>query len=355
MAVGADNRIIPVILSGGAGTRLWPLSRELYPKQLLPLIGDDSLLHDTARRVADGDRYGPPIIVCNQAHRFLVAEQMRAADISPAAIVLEPAGRNTAPATAVAAHLALRDGEGALILVLPSDHHMARPAALADAVARGRPAAEGGALVTFGITPEGPETGYGYLRRGQALGGADGVCRLDRFVEKPDLAAAEAMLAEGGHLWNAGIFLFPGAALPRRVGTVGAGDRRGGAIRRRWRPPGRRLPAAGGKRLPRRPRQVDRLRGHGTHGKRRGRRDRPRLERSRHLVVALEPRRQGFRRQRADRRCPGRGRGRQLHSDDGPAGRRNRHPRHGDHRHRRRRPCCADGQGPGRARHRGPI
>ncbi len=209
MARGVDNRIIPVILSGGAGTRLWPLSRELYPKQLLPLIGDNSLLHDTARRVADGDRYRPPIIVCNEAHRFLVAEQMRAADISPAAIVLEPAGRNTAPATAAAAHLALRDDKDALILVLPSDHHMARPAALADAVARGRPAAEGGALVTFGVTPEGPETGYGYLRRGQALGGADGVYRLDRFVEKPDLAAAEAMLAEGGHLWNAGIFLFP--------------------------------------------------------------------------------------------------------------------------------------------------
>ena len=209
MAQGADTRIIPVILSGGAGTRLWPLSRELYPKQMLPLIGEDSLLQDTARRVADGERFGPPIVVCNESHRFLVAEQLRGAAIEPAAIVLEPAGRNTAPAAAVAAHLACREDEDALILVLPSDHNMTRPEALTDAVARGRTEAAAGALVTFGIIPESPETGYGYLRRGPAVAGADGVYRLDRFVEKPDLEAAEAMLAEGGHLWNAGIFLFP--------------------------------------------------------------------------------------------------------------------------------------------------
>lgn len=196
------DTLIPVILSGGAGTRLWPLSRELRPKQMLPLVSEATLLQETSQRVG-----GRPIVVCNQEHRFIVAEQLREIGIEPRAIVIEPVGRNTAPAAAVAALLAEKD-EGALLLVMPSDHQVRDPDAFRRAVAAAVPLARAGHLVTFGIRPHEPNTGYGYIRRGPALG--DGYA-VERFVEKPDRATAESYLASGEYLWNSGIFLFPAA------------------------------------------------------------------------------------------------------------------------------------------------
>ncbi|MGQ0835567.1 MAG: mannose-1-phosphate guanylyltransferase, partial [Gammaproteobacteria bacterium] len=200
--------LIPVILSGGAGTRLWPLSRELYPKQLLSLIGERTMLQETALRLQGLDT-SPPVIVCNEAHRFLVAEQLRELDIEPRAIVLEPFGRNTAPAIALAAHAALAKGKLAaddpLLLVLPADHVIRDVAAFQKAVRTALPAAEKGRFVTFGIVPTAAETGYGYIRRGAA---EDGVHRIAQFVEKPDLARAKGVVAGGEHYWNSGMFLF---------------------------------------------------------------------------------------------------------------------------------------------------
>ncbi|MGE5548189.1 MAG: mannose-1-phosphate guanylyltransferase/mannose-6-phosphate isomerase [Solirubrobacterales bacterium] len=190
---------IPVILSGGAGTRLWPLSREEYPKQLHRLNSEHSLLQETAGRWP-----GRPIVVCNHEHRFIVAEQLRAIGTEPRAIVIEPVGRNTAPAATVAALLAETDPE-ALLLVMPSDHLVKDVEAFRAAVARAIPLAEQGLLVTFGVTPTRPHTGYGYIQRGPAVGEGFAVTR---FVEKPDRAAAETYLAAGDHLWNSGIFLF---------------------------------------------------------------------------------------------------------------------------------------------------
>lgn len=198
----ADPRanIVPVILSGGAGTRLWPLSRELRPKQLLPLYSKRTLLQDTARRVGTA-----PIVVCNHEHRFIVAEQMREIGVEPRAVVIEPMGRNTAPAAAVSA-LLLDDEPDALMLVMPSDHMVRDDGAFARAVEAAVPLARQGRLVTFGIRPTGPNTGYGYIKRGAALGGGYVV---ERFVEKPDQATAEAYVASGDYTWNSGIFLFP--------------------------------------------------------------------------------------------------------------------------------------------------
>jgi mannose-1-phosphate guanylyltransferase/mannose-1-phosphate guanylyltransferase/mannose-6-phosphate isomerase len=200
--------IYPVILSGGAGTRLWPLSRELYPKQLLPLVSENSLLQDTARRATGAD-FAAPLIVCNDEHRFIIAEQLRQMAIKPRAIVLEPAARNTAPAVAAAAILLLRDDPNALMLVLPSDHTIGDEAAFGRAVAAAAAAARSGRLVTFGITPIQPETGYGYICRGPALAGVTGAFLIERFVEKPDLATAKTYLADGTWSWNSGMFLFP--------------------------------------------------------------------------------------------------------------------------------------------------
>ncbi|MCA3263539.1 MAG: mannose-1-phosphate guanylyltransferase/mannose-6-phosphate isomerase [Telmatospirillum sp.] len=199
--------IVPVILSGGAGTRLWPLSRELYPKQLLPLAGEKSMIAETALRVA-GAPFGAPIIVCNEEHRFIIAEQLRAAGVAPRAILLEPIGRNTAAAAAAAAAL-LEPGE--TMMLLPSDHVVRDTAAFAVAVATARNVVAQGRLVTFGIDPEQPETGYGYIKRGAALPQIDGAYAVQRFVEKPDLATAKAYLAEGGWAWNSGMFLFEAA------------------------------------------------------------------------------------------------------------------------------------------------
>ncbi|MGN6512709.1 MAG: mannose-1-phosphate guanylyltransferase/mannose-6-phosphate isomerase [Lysobacteraceae bacterium] len=198
-------KLQPVLLSGGSGTRLWPLSREAYPTQFLPLAGEDTMLQGTWRRVAP-IAGAAPIVVANEEHRFLVAEQLRQAGAPTPAIVLEPVGRNTAPAIAAAALQATADGDDPLLLVLPSDHVVRDAGAFRAAVGVAGRAAEQGALVTFGIHPTGPETGFGYIQ--SEAGGGDGPRRVLRFVEKPDAATARAYLAEGGYSCNSGMFLF---------------------------------------------------------------------------------------------------------------------------------------------------
>src|SRR5688572_24464899 len=183
----------PVLLSGGSGTRLWPLSREAYPKQFLPLVGEDTMLQATWRRVAPLAPALPPIVVANESHRFLVAEQLRLVGAPVPRIVLEPVGRNTAPAIAIAALQALADGGDPLLLVLPSDHVVANVEAFRAAVREASVAAEAGGLVTFGILPTVAETGFGYIES-DTDGNPQGVRRVKRFVEKPDLATAQRYL-----------------------------------------------------------------------------------------------------------------------------------------------------------------
>lgn len=207
-AVPSPSRIYPVILSGGSGTRLWPLSTAGLPKQFLAMTSPATLFEDTVRRVTDTGRFHPPLIVCNHEHRFIVAEQLRGLGFAAQAIVLEPEGRNTAPAAAVAAiWLADRDPD-ALMLVLPSDHLIRRLDRFLAAVDAAAAAARAGYLVTFGTAPARPETGYGYIHRGASLPDALAGYRVQRFVEKPDRATAERLLAMGDHFWNSGIFLF---------------------------------------------------------------------------------------------------------------------------------------------------
>ncbi len=212
--------LVPVILCGGSGTRLWPLSRALYPKQLLALVGSRSLLQDTLARL--GLLAGPvqaPVVVCNEAHRFLVAGQLREM-ASDSALILEPAGRNTAPAVAIAALVARRRaGTDVLLLVLPADHVVRDPAGFAAAVELARPAAAAGRLVTFGVVPTQPETGYGYIRtdpRAEASGEA-GVQPIREFVEKPDYETARRYVSSGAYLWNSGMFLFSADAYLREL------------------------------------------------------------------------------------------------------------------------------------------
>ncbi len=239
--------LIPVILSGGAGSRLWPLSRELYPKQLLPLIGHQTLLQDTIARLEGVNNLSAPMIVCNDAHRFMVAEQARLSGVDPAAIILEPCGRNTAPAVAVAALHALQQDDDPLLLILPADHLIKDVAAFQQGVAAAVELAQQDKLVTFGIVPEGPETGYGYIRRGMPLEGGSEQCTVSSeqrkvnskqctvsseenktaysspltahdllltayqvatFVEKPDYETAVNYLESGDYYWNSGMFMF---------------------------------------------------------------------------------------------------------------------------------------------------
>lgn len=195
-------KLQPVLLSGGSGTRLWPLSREAYPKQFLPLVGKDTMLQATWRRVA-ALADAAPIVVAGEDHRFLVAEQLRQIGAPVPAIVLEPIGRNTAPAIAAAALQAMVAGTDPVLLVLPSDHVVRDDEAFRSAVRSAMPAAEAGALVTFGIVPSAPETGFGYI---QAEPG-EGVRKVLRFVEKPDIATAQGYLRVGGYFWNSGMFL----------------------------------------------------------------------------------------------------------------------------------------------------
>lgn len=201
-------KIYPVILSGGAGTRLWPLSRAVMPKQLLPLVTDKTMLQETALRVRGWPEMMAPLVVCGNEHRFLVAEQLRDVGISPLGILLEPAGRNTAPAVAAAAQYLKAQDPDAVMLVLPADHVIEKADAFRVAVERALKLAEEGALVTFGIVPAVPETGYGYIKRGAPLPGCDDGYKLERFVEKPDRGTAEGFLADGGYYWNSGMFMF---------------------------------------------------------------------------------------------------------------------------------------------------
>lgn len=199
--------ITPVILSGGSGSRLWPLSRKALPKQFLALAGSGSMIQETAMR-AQGDGFAAPIVISNQDHRFLIAEQLRAAGIKGARIVLEPAGRNTAPAVTIAALQIVQENPDGLMLIMPSDHVVLDIGAFREGVAVARKAAQQGALVTFGIRPTGPETGYGYIKSAAALAAAPGAFAVERFVEKPDLATAQSYLDAGGYYWNSGMFLF---------------------------------------------------------------------------------------------------------------------------------------------------
>ena len=201
--------IHPVILSGGSGTRLWPMSRTLYPKQLLTLLGRESLLQQTVRRIVERETFAPPLLVANEEHRFIIAEQLREIAVVPRALLLEPVGRNTAPAACLAA-LALTETEpDPLMLLMPSDHMIVDVDAFVDAIGRAATAAQAGALVSFGIAPERAETGYGYIRRDGELDAVKGVFAVAEFVEKPGPEQAEKYIESGEHSWNSGIFLFP--------------------------------------------------------------------------------------------------------------------------------------------------
>lgn len=201
--------ILPVILSGGAGTRLWPLSRAMYPKQFIRFFNGEkrSLLGATLQRLTPDDSFSTPLIVCNNEHRFLVREEAKQAGLDPQAIILEPVGRNTAAAVAVAALFAQRSNPDSILAVMPSDHVVADENGFADGIKRAAAIAATGKLVLFGITPREPHTGYGYIRQGGDLEGAnEGFC-VEAFCEKPNRERAEEYLAEGGYFWNSGIFV----------------------------------------------------------------------------------------------------------------------------------------------------
>ena len=203
----SESVVIPVILAGGSGTRLWPLSRSLYPKQLLPLVNERTLLQNTVSRLAGVSDAVAPLVICNTEHRFLVAEQLREVDKN-AAILLEPAGRNTAPAVAVAALEALTQEDDPVLLVLPADHLIDDEAVFGRVLVEGLTCAERGDLITFGITPHQPEIGYGYICKGEQAEGVEDVYRVASFVEKPDLDTAKGYLQSGEYLWNSGMFMF---------------------------------------------------------------------------------------------------------------------------------------------------
>jgi len=210
--------LIPVILSGGSGTRLWPLSRKNLPKQFLPLAGDLTLFQQTMARAQTLPGVTSPIVVCSEDHRFLVAEQLQMLGVSDASILLEPVARNTAPAIALAALQALSKDPDATLLVLPADHLIGDTDSFTDAVRRALPLADDGWLVTFGIRPDAPETGFGYIRRGNPL--SDDGYQVDAFVEKPDHATAESYLETGGYDWNSGMFLFKANRLLEELATL---------------------------------------------------------------------------------------------------------------------------------------
>ncbi|AWF79842.1 mannose-1-phosphate guanylyltransferase/mannose-6-phosphate isomerase [Microbulbifer sp. A4B17] len=198
--------MIPVILCGGTGSRLWPLSREAYPKQFLPLIGGETMLQATLRRLEGIEPLQAPILVCNEEHRFAAAEQLQEIGHGAQSILLEPCARNTAPAIALAALAALESGTDPLLLVLPADHAVSDEVNFQESVESARALAEQGHLVTFGIVPTRAETGYGYIRRGDKL--AETAWKVAEFVEKPDTETAESYLASGEYSWNSGMFLF---------------------------------------------------------------------------------------------------------------------------------------------------
>lgn len=206
------NPVIPVILSGGSGSRLWPVSRKSFPKQFWPLLSQQTLLQETALRGVSCT-VGAPIVVCNQEHRFIIAEQLREVGITDARIVLEPMGRNSAPAIAAAALLVAETDPNAVLWIMAADAAISKPENLRDVLGRGVQAAREGHIVTFGMTPTRPDTGYGYIRLGPQLAGIGGVYQVSSFIEKPDAARAEEMLGTREYLWNSGMFLF-------RAGTI---------------------------------------------------------------------------------------------------------------------------------------
>jgi mannose-1-phosphate guanylyltransferase / mannose-6-phosphate isomerase len=208
--------IIPVIMAGGSGTRLWPLSRQFYPKQLMKLVDQNTMLQNTALRMMGLEGLEDPIVICNNDHRFMVAEQFREINITPASIILEPIGRNTAPAIAVAALKALSTYDDPVMVVLPADHYIQDISSFHAALQTGFQFAMLGKLITFGIVPHAPETGYGYIRKGEeissdkkeAIGNDQGAAVIREFVEKPDKETAEKYIASGEYFWNSGIFMF---------------------------------------------------------------------------------------------------------------------------------------------------
>ncbi len=209
--------ICPVILSGGSGTRLWPLSRQAAPKQFQRLLSERTMIQETAARAMSpaegGEGFAAPIVVCNERHRFVVAEQMRELGIAGTRIVLEPVGRNSGPAILAAALLVAEEAPETVLWMMAADAAIGDEPALRRAVAVAAAAARAGHVVTFGMTPTAPETGYGYIERGEPIAGIEGAFRVARFVEKPDRPTAEAYLASGGFFWNAGMFVFTAAAL----------------------------------------------------------------------------------------------------------------------------------------------
>jgi mannose-1-phosphate guanylyltransferase/mannose-6-phosphate isomerase len=217
--------LLPVILSGGSGTRLWPLSREEYPKQLLALCGEPTMLQSTASRLENSlssldkkttIQVEQPLVICNEASRFITQQQLQQVDVVPQGIILEPVGRNTAPALTLAALFAMNKGGDPLLLVMPADHVIAKPEAFNHAVKLALAAAQQGKMVNFGILPDKPETGYGYIRALDEL--SEGLFSIAEFVEKPDLKTAESYLASGQYFWNSGIFLVKASSWIKLIG-----------------------------------------------------------------------------------------------------------------------------------------
>jgi mannose-1-phosphate guanylyltransferase/mannose-1-phosphate guanylyltransferase/mannose-6-phosphate isomerase len=209
--------IIPVVLAGGSGTRLWPLSRDQFPKQLIDLTSDGTMLQNTLKRLSGLKGLNPPIVICNEQNRFMTAEQLRAMDTSPESIVLEPVGRNTAPAVAVAALKGVSVHPDAVLLVLPADHYIADRTKFHGALNIAMPFAMENFLITFGIVPTAPETGYGYIKKSSPLAATGGedtpVFAIERFVEKPDLETAQDYVSSGEYFWNSGMFMFKASAV----------------------------------------------------------------------------------------------------------------------------------------------
>ncbi|HTN29042.1 MAG TPA: mannose-1-phosphate guanylyltransferase/mannose-6-phosphate isomerase [Burkholderiales bacterium] len=206
------DALVPVILCGGSGSRLWPMSRRLLPKQFLPLVTEHTLLQDTVLRLRGLENCGAPVVVLNHEHRFLAAEQLQAVDVPPRSMLLEPIGRNTAPAVAAAALHVAQEAPDAVLLVLPADHLITNVPAFHAAVRAAAAIANEGLLVAFGIAPTYPATGFGYIECGEPIAGHAGAFHIRRFVEKPDSERAQAFLAQGGYLWNGGMFAFRAGA-----------------------------------------------------------------------------------------------------------------------------------------------
>ncbi len=294
----SNGKIVPVILSGGSGTRLWPLSRSLYPKQLLPLVSERTMLQDTVLRVADRERFTAPIIVCNDEHRFIIEEQLAQIGVDDATIVIEPEGHNTAPAVAAAAILVSRQIRRCAApdhAVRPRHRGRKRPFAPPWTSPPARLAKD--KLVTFGINPTRAETGYGYIEIGDGLPGHKGCHAVQRFVEKPNAAKAKELLEAGNYAWNSGLFLFSARDLFERARKLQSADGEGlpgglrsGQVRSR-------VPASRSEGLRGLSVGFDRLCGDGADRERRGRAGLDGVERCRLVVVALGPERED--RQRA--------------------------------------------------------